>query len=195
MKPRFLIVGWGRSGSGFIAKALTKCGVRTGHEEWFTRHTTPKPGLDGDSSWLAVPELDGFGGPVGLQVRDPLRVLSSLTTGDGGPYAALKAKHVPVTGDVLFDAVTFMVAWHRLAVAHAGLVWRVEDVDGPLLAGIARFFGHEISPVAAQAVVDGMGTTYNKHGGKKPVGWSDVETHPQFDDLRGIAAEYDYATP
>lgn len=98
-----MITGTGRSGTLYVAEALSRLGARVGHEVWFG----PRPGiidrnwmnrpflvearkrlgvewrrrwahLDGDVSWMAVPRLDRFKGIVLLQTRDPLKVVSSL---------------------------------------------------------------------------------------------------------------------
>ena len=102
---RFVVVGTGRSGTGYIASLFNAAGLRCGHEDvynvqagvrdvWVKTHRpTPlremrarlgeerrrrRARFDGDASWMAVPRLPHFRGAAFLQVRDPLAVVSSF---------------------------------------------------------------------------------------------------------------------
>ena len=79
---KFVIVGTGRCGTGYMSKLLTNAGVPCGHESIYTVDGIIKPlkTLSGDSSWLAVPHLSKLKGTktkVIHIVRDPLKVFRS----------------------------------------------------------------------------------------------------------------------
>ena len=199
--PSFAIVGTGRSGSGFISKALRAAGIDCGHEEWWG--PTPqrgRPGLQGDSSWLAVPELDVFDGPVLHQVRDPLDVVRSLvgirmfSDNAHGAFRWFMFAHQPgLTGDDVADAMRWYVEWNRRCEAHAVLRYRVEDVDAALLVDVARAAGHALELDVAAAAVDAVGNGFNGRR-RADLGWDDLPVGPLRDELAETAERYGYAT-
>jgi hypothetical protein len=77
---KFVVMGTGRCGTGYMSKILTDTSLRCGHEDIFTVQG-PKYGadLDGDSSWLAVPYLDTLSDHIKVVhiVRNPLKVFRS----------------------------------------------------------------------------------------------------------------------
>jgi hypothetical protein len=80
---RFVVTGCARSGTLFIAQALSGLGHPCGHEVLFTPDTTRVPAFgtaDGDVSWLAAPFVEDLpAGTVVLhQVRDPLATVRSI---------------------------------------------------------------------------------------------------------------------
>lgn len=83
-KPRFVIIGTGRSGSNFIAEHFTRAGIRVSHERYFTpagpvlRHPFRDWRSIGESSWLAVPYLPQQEMVAIHQVRHPLLVIKSF---------------------------------------------------------------------------------------------------------------------
>jgi hypothetical protein len=89
-RPRFVIVGCSRSGTGYIAKLLWKVGVACGHEKYFDiwrviDRPSPSiflegfPRLQGEASFLAVPFVAELpAGTVVLhQLRHPVAVTRS----------------------------------------------------------------------------------------------------------------------
>lgn len=80
-KLEYLIVGCGRSGTGFLSSLVTAAGVRCGHEEvfdvWGVRENSD---LKYESSWYAVPELYRVPDNVKVihVVRNPRNVISSF---------------------------------------------------------------------------------------------------------------------
>lgn len=82
-RPRFVVTGCARSGTLFMAEALSRLGHPCGHEVLFTPDTTAVPDFgaaDGDVSWLAAPFVDRLpaGSVVLHQVREPLATVRSL---------------------------------------------------------------------------------------------------------------------
>lgn len=103
-RPRFVVTGTGRSGTGFIAAVLAEAGLRCGHETLFgprTRRVPPFDALDGDISWLAAPFVGALppGTVVLHQLRDPVEVVSSWVglrfLHERGPYSFLRASGPP----------------------------------------------------------------------------------------------------
>lgn len=79
MRDRFVVTGSGRCGTTWMARALTRVGVPTGHEEVFNPWTREWPDyLRADSSWVAACKLDEVTEPVALLVRHPLAVVRSM---------------------------------------------------------------------------------------------------------------------
>lgn len=79
--PHFTITGTGRSGTLYMARALTSIGIATGHEAVFHRwaHDYWRE-HEGDVSWFVLPWLD-LGIPKDWPVvhitRDPCKVIAS----------------------------------------------------------------------------------------------------------------------
>jgi hypothetical protein len=79
---KFIVVGTGRCGTGYVSKVLSKAGLPCGHETVYTikGKVAPKRPLMGDSSWLAVPKLLDLpyeSTKIVHIVRDPLKVFRS----------------------------------------------------------------------------------------------------------------------
>lgn len=188
MTPRFVIVGSGRHGSDYIASVLNAAGIRCGHESWWNPFGCQQEGLDGDSSWCAVPFLDDFDGPVFHQVRHPLAVVASLVKAPlWGPYRDLVAPIVKDDLEPLEYAVRVCLELNERCEQHAARRWRVEDVTAATVDAIATAVDLPVhDPEAAVASVP---TNTNWHGLGFPVGWGDV---PQADRLRDMAYRYGY---
>jgi hypothetical protein len=82
-RSRFVVTACARSGTLFMARALSRLGHPCGHEVLFTPGTTAVPDFgsaDGDVSWLAAPFVTQLpAGTVVLhQVREPLATVRSL---------------------------------------------------------------------------------------------------------------------
>lgn len=198
--PRFAIVGTGRSGSGFISSALRAAGVDCGHEEWWGPGPTPgRAGLDGDSSWLAVPFLEAFDGPVLHQVRDPLAVVRSLvgirmfSDAVHGAFRWFMFAHLPgLTGDDVTDAMRWYVEWNRRCEESATMRYRVEDVDAALLVDIAGRAGFNVSREEAEAALEDVGNRFNARR-RADLDWDDLPEGALREELLAAAARYGYA--
>jgi hypothetical protein len=82
-RPQFVVTSCARSGTLFMAEALSRLGHACAHEAIFTPDTTGVPDFgdaQGDVSWLAAPFLSQLpaGTVVVHQVRDPLATIRSI---------------------------------------------------------------------------------------------------------------------
>ena len=200
-EPEFVVTGSGRSGTGYISHVLSLLGIRTGHEEWWNPFNRRSGSLRGDASWCAVPHLEGYGGKVGLQLRDPLKVMGSLMNGQvfgagadrESPYYREKAKHVEFTGNDLEDAARYVVEWNDRAEERADVVWRLEDLDGELLASIVETLtGQVVDAEIAGRALEMVPKSQNKHRHTIRLRWDDLPEGGVFDELRGHARRHGY---
>jgi hypothetical protein len=106
----FVVTGCARSGTTYASVALTRLGLRCGHEVVFgpdTRAFTGFRGQHGDASWLAVPFLDQLPDDTLVlhRVRHPLRVVRSLL----GIRFFDDRSRAFLAGDVAYTAVKWRV--------------------------------------------------------------------------------------
>lgn len=154
--PRAVIIGTGRSGTGYMSRLITGWTGHTtcGHEAWFRAVGAPEPGFDIDASWLALPHLeDGtWDGPAVHVVRDPVATVRSLLRTEffgliaDTPYPAFAMANCKAAADALAispvaAAVEFWAHWNARCAAVAQLTIRLED--------ISDFDGGELSIGAA----------------------------------------------
>lgn len=168
----FVIVGTGRSGTGYISKLLTAVGISTGHEANFHPYYPRYQHFmgSGEASWLAVPHLDDFDGIVIHQTRHPLRVAESLQYPDGfmagaypdNPYWQFKVRHAHLEGwDPIANAERFLCNWYERI--DADFTYRVEDMDTGLLIELAQILGVTVNRGNAAAALGEVSTTENRH--------------------------------
>lgn len=197
--PRFAVVGTGRSGSGFISRVFRAAGVECGHEEWFVPSGPGgRSGLDGDSSWLAVPHLDDFAGPVLHQVRHPLDVIRSLagirmfSDVAHGPYRWFMYAHLPgLVGDDLLDAMRWYVEWNRRCEVHATVRYRVEAVDAARLGQLCAAVGAPVAPAVAEEALGAVSNRFNARP-RAALTWDDLPAGPLRDRVQEMAEAYGY---
>lgn len=146
--PRAVVVGSGRSGTGYMAAVLTAAGLDAGHEAfWHAHGGLHASQLDVDCSWLALPAIE-FGnhpepwtGRTLHVVRHPVATVRSLLgTGlfapdlTGNPYAAHARMHSPRAAALaefnpLHAAVEFWCDWNARCAAVADATVCLEDAD------------------------------------------------------------------
>lgn len=79
MRDRFVVTGSGRCGTTWLARALTRVGIPTGHESVFNPWDSGWPDdLRAEVSWVAACQMDRVIEPVALLVRHPLAVVKSM---------------------------------------------------------------------------------------------------------------------
>ena len=143
--PRAVIIGTGRSGTGYMSRVVTEAtGHATcGHEAWFRAIGDPEPGFDIDSSWLALPamEVGIWFGPAVHVVRHPVATVASLLRTElfgalvGTPYSAFAIEKCKAAADALAAAgpvaaaVEFWANWNFRCAAVSQLTVRLEDVS------------------------------------------------------------------
>lgn len=191
--PRFVIVGSGRHGSGYIAAVLNSVGVDCGHEQWWNPLTDRTDGLEGDSSWCAVPDLERYRGVVLQQVRHPLGVISSLLKAPlWGPYRDLIVR-AGIKGDSPVDeAIAVYLDLNEECARHALYRWKLEDINPMLVSRIGEVIGHPIAQVDAVAAVESTPTDTNHHGPGPLVTWAELEGNQRLGELKAMAVRYGY---
>lgn len=170
---RFIVTGSGRCGTKYMAELLTTAGTPCGHEMVHSYQTRPWDGLVADSSWMAVPHLDGSV-PVVLLVRHPLAVVKSLTeigflTGhdDGNPCHDVLRAFAPEVYEWPDHADRALDMWYRLNVAafrYAEMVLRLEAFGVEHLVRLLRWAGRDTSE--ASDAFRRVGPT-NRHEGMR----------------------------
>lgn len=203
---RLLIVGAGRSGSGYIAATLRAAGVSAAHEGLYK--------LDEDrfararlveSSWMALPRVeDGrWDGPVYHQIRDPLAILNSLlngvlTTEEEQPYRLFRVQHghgepaPPLDGDWTGWMVRHLADWLDRCDKAADETYRVEDVDGDRIRQIGRQAGIVVGATKAQRALARVSRSKNKHPDGPGLTWAELDGIEGADTLAEIAGRHGY---
>lgn len=199
MAPRFVIVGTGRSGSGYIAAVLTAAGIPCGHEAWWTCFGVGGSDVAGDSSCCALPwGLRGYRGLVLHQVRHPLAVVTSMIRDPlGEPHRALFARLAGGDpADRLGFAMRVWLGFGRAADRMGVPWWRVDDVDADLVSLIGAWAGMPVDAAAVAAALAAVPRDFNRHYSDRTtaLGWDDLDTHdPDLTyDIREQAARYGY---
>lgn len=137
--PRFAVVGTGGSGTAYVARVFRANGVRCGHEQWWTPFDGKRrSGLEGDSSWLAVPDIETgrWSGPVLHVTRHPLGVTRNLLAGIFSPQSSypqfrrFALAHEPDLAPLepLEGAVEWWIRWNRRCAAVADLTIQIDDL-------------------------------------------------------------------
>lgn len=188
--PRALILGTGRSGSGYIAQVLRAARVVCGHEDWYNPWDSHVDGLDIESSWAAIVEgVDDFEGPIFHQVRHPLDVISSLLKQrSAGRYAAMRDRMFPYIPDDPVEVALFNWFYFVEACEHvAQRTWRLEDIDAPLIIDIAKAVDIQVTPAQADTALAIVPRTFNFHGDGRRIGWDDLPAGWVKDQTRAWA--------
>lgn len=203
--PPVVVTGPGRSGTMWLSEVLRRCNVAAGHEEWFNPFGSRAPDKQVEVSWLALPVVEQKGWPsrVFLQVRDPLRVLSSLwneeqpRSPEESPYTAWMAEHTNGwTGeDWQADTVRFLVDWLGRGLAVAEKWWRVEDLDAETVVEVAAAAGVAVTLDTAKVALSQVPPTVNKHKPGPAVTWDDVPDIPEKQQLAELAELFGYGGP
>jgi hypothetical protein len=203
IEPEFVIVGTGRSGTGYISEVLTKAGIRTGHEGWWNPDGRRKSRLVGDASWLAVFQLDEYRGKVFHQVRDPIKVISSLASVDFAtarreePWAAYRSGYIGgLSDDPVSDAMRAVDVWIAKISGMAERTWRLEDVDERLLHEISARIGRSLNPRRVRRAMADVGSDVNSKVGRSKVtlelDWDDLPNGPLKDRVLIHAESFGY---
>lgn len=180
---KVLVVGTGRSGTGWCSRLLQSAGLNVGHEGVFgpeqAAGATPIDwyGLDGDASWLAVPLLPVADTRAVLVVRHPLDVVASLVHIDflhrplHSPYRDVAAAHVDLTGPPLDALLRFWICWNAQAASHVDTTFTLDA----LVAGPTRLpdWANAPRPPAPAGPVNTR--TEWKHGPRPTLTWDQFD--------------------
>lgn len=197
-EPRAVVVGVGRSGTGYSAALLNHIGLRCGHESWWNPLGEREAGLDADSSWCAVGHLDEFEGAIFHVVRHPLAIVTSLyLTPDWGPFVAARGAPEGLSrlGVAMWTTLTWggrcddLLTWGPYRVE-----WDDEMVSFAWTA--AKILGEPVSPERAiEAVAALRSQRLNNHNPSGvTLGWDilDAEDPELAGSLRDLAARWGY---
>jgi len=198
-KPRsLLIIGCARSGTTYIARALRQRGLHIGHEQMKK---------DGSSSWpLAVlPVKDRSGIRPGKyrfahifhQVRDPLKVISSVYMTEGRQSWNYIMKHLPeiaMSDSHLVKCAKYWYYWNLHAEKNAEWTYAIEDLDNKWDEFDARL-GKKLLPATRINVPKDKNTRLTKN--RTYFTWNDLkqELEPElYMNIKQLAQKYGYAT-
>lgn len=189
-----LIVGTGRSGTGYVAQLLTLAGLPCTHEGVY--HPDSVLGLepiiwqgDAEASWLAVPALPLRDTTTVLVLRHPLAVVRSRVAlgrfADAKPqddYEEVVHRATPEVFDQPTPAARALdhwIAWNQLAADWATTVMHLERFSLGTITAAAAEAGF---PLQQRRVLEAWGKvprTYNdKADLKRPVTDDDLAVDP-----------------
>jgi len=185
-----LITGSGRSGTKYIARVLRRCGLDVGHEQI---------GKDGIVSGFYCFDADRYPGKghkvprpkfdvILHQVRHPLKVIASVTTGNSRGWAS---QFVDVEKDAspLRWACYYWLTWNLEAERQALWTYRIEALSDVWI---------DLQRVLCFDAIYDYATSYipltvNTRA-HEAITWQDVErAAPEiYGDIRAIADRYGY---
>ncbi len=213
---RFLVTGAGRSGTGYIANVLSALGRQTGHEEIFepkklqdAEELLWPPEIPGESSWLGAPYIDALpAGTVVLhQVREPVaNVRSSLRIHffrSPSWYRSFAEQHAPslLVGSEAERCMRYWLEWNRMAERAREkpqleyFRYRLEDIDGEVVAQICRCIELDVTAGRIAEVLAQLPRDYNTRGNKQHDGdwrWSELPPGETKRSVEKLAGSYGY---
>lgn len=199
----FVIASTGRSGSRYVSQVLTKAGIPTGHEDWFTtpaRKVERDKSIKGDSSCFSVPYLSEFEGIVFHQVRHPLKVLTSLMADEERikevePIYEYRMQFAEPTGDFMRDMMQCIVNMNEEIEKHTNLRYRIEHFDHIaldwMMLGIGNICTYDDWRRNTKAL-ESVSKTTNKHHNKEYLTWGDLPDCKETEMLKEQAKRYGY---
>jgi hypothetical protein len=207
----FIVIGVGRSGTGFISKLLTQNGIPCGHESIYgittnfkeLQNTIKRTHYKGDSSWLAVPHISKIykinpNTKFIHIVRNPVDVVKSFLELDlfndanlnTSPYVKLIGKHVDLKGKSQIErAISYYIGWFKLIDTHNinnKVVLNLENLNYDLLS---TTLGHKVTPM--NKVVNDKKNKKIKTLKRVDVE-KEIKDSPQFLELHKLAKKYGY---
>lgn len=199
-EPRAVIVGTGRSGSGYISEVLNAAGIRCGHESWWNPVGHEISGLDVDSSWCAVRDLQHRQPrpTVYMQTRDPLKVIASLAENpDFGEYRELRESMLcRLSDDPLLSAIQITYGWTKLCLSlQPACAWRVESLDDPHM--MKHILANVIGPRLSARVLNidaalEVPLDVNDHKTRLTLDWDDIPLSWRG-DLQKLSTQLGYS--
>ena len=198
-KDKFVFVGTGRCGTGYMATLMQTLGIPCGHEAVFKPVGDPVWGpWRGDSSWLAAPHLSSFKGTVFHVVRHPLDVVSSIAVRhwfqESNPYGLYSCAALgmePDWSDPVTMAAEFTFRWNEMIEPYAE--WRIpiETLDRDTVNMVCREIGVRRTGERIDRALSLVPTDTNSNA--RPydrLGWADLGVWEK--PLREQAARYGY---
>lgn len=179
--PPYVIVGTGRSASGYLARLLRVCGIACGHETYWRADGHPSAGgLTCDSSWIAAPDVlrgDTYGGTILHQTRHPLAVVSSMVAHPDHTLWFAERERVlgQLSDDPIMQAMEITAGWLDICDdERVAMRWPVEHMSVTKLRAICARLDHPVTAsVAAHAFLT-VGQAHNAHGTTGRLDWWDL---------------------
>jgi len=187
-----LITGCGRSGTKYISMVLRRAGLDVGHET--------RLGEDGIVSSFWTVDADRYPGRhvqgpqpkfdvILHQVRNPLRTISSLTTGSQKSWK-WNARYIPIAEDApaLRKAADYWYYWNLLADARSDWTYNIELLEEEWeefsrMTGITCTYGE---------ATDGLSKNTNTRPHIEYT-WTDIKhITPLYEEIRILAMSYGY---
>jgi hypothetical protein len=200
---KYLIVGTGRSGTGFMSKLLTMNGIGCGHERVLRgRHLTDyakaiaSTPYEAESSWLPAPHLDDIKTNIApdlhiIQItRHPIKVIKSfveITTFTNKKNKSF-VPFIPYSArDSMFDVlIQYYISWYRYIEKHAEITLNIDDFDYDLLSD---FLGRPLRKL--NAIVNPK-----THAKIVKITWEEVEQQVKssykYPELKILCDEYGF---
>ena len=207
-RRNFIVCGAGRSGTGYMSKALTALGHPCGHETVFGPLASAAEfgALQGDSSWLALPYLDDLPSNAVIfhQVRDPLEVVRSLVgirmLTAPSPYLDFIAEHAPEVvdqPDEISRCMAYWVVWNRRIARHADgtrpyVGYRLEDLEPAVFSQFAGLLGSVQPPEVVERRLEAVPNNYNARRRDESVTMATLPDGELKDELVDLAEEVGY---
>lgn len=203
---KVLIVGTGRSGTGWAAKVLNTAGVRCGHQAVFKHeHTLGRSRIDwglweADSSYEAVPHLPVLPDDVRVVhlIRHPLATVKSWLEhgafGDDMPdrfrdfHAVLKLVRPSILSFTtpVDRAAAYWMWWNMDAAGYADVKMRLEHVSANRLVQACGFDLPVVNVPAADPSIR------DKRRRLTQIGWDDITDNDLRWAVRLYAEEWGY---
>jgi hypothetical protein len=144
---QYLIVGTGRSGTGFMASLFNNNKLRCGHETILNEKNhgpkqylkaIKKTNLIAESSWMAVPFLHRivkqYPNTKLIQItRNPIKIIKSFKEigfyTRSSPWLEIVKKYVTVDNDI-DSTIRYILKWYELIEKHENrLILNIDDLD------------------------------------------------------------------
>lgn len=191
---KYLIVGTGRCGTGFISKYMSSAGIKCGHENYFT--PISGRGFDNDyeaeCSFMALPFLKELDCQIVHVLRHPVNTINSMfncgvfqnTNNEHTKFIQEVFPEIAEAKDVLHKCLLWYLLWNEyLEKEDTVLVCRIEgDLD--ILAGYLGL-DPEVKPLWSDM-------KYNTVEHKKRIAFDDIKKYEETKRLIEFADRYNY---
>lgn len=198
-RPRYVIAGCAASGTLWIARVMTALGSACGHQRAYGQHA-PIYDREGESSWLAAPYIEQLNVPNMLLVRDPLKVVRSISQmmflSDATYWSSrILRDQMPAVyeaEDHLGRIIRYVALWDDIDADMTLLV----DRDPPSrVAQVFQLLTDRPPRRDVEATLHRLGRNINTHQGpKSTITWADIHAHPDGHLLAAKARRFGYDT-
>lgn len=187
---QYVITGCAGSGTGWGHRVMTELGSPCGHQRFYTTSgISDRTGFRGDSSWCAMPYVNGDL-PTLVLVRNPLQVVRSISQlkpflsdeCDDPASQYVKQFHPGVyeAPDRLGRILRYVATWDRPPTGERIVTLSLESITPTrfvqtfwLLAGKRATLRETVRAMRK------VGHMFNSHGGSKStITWDQIRSHP-----------------